>query len=145
MALVYAVVADLDNVLSPDEQAELTDDTADGSVVAVTAILTASLESGESLIDSYIGTRYSLPLTLVPASIKRATLIIAKYRLMMKRNRLEEDVREEYMEVMSWLEGVRDGDMVLLDDVGVDLTAIGPVRVGFANVDTADFSESVFE
>src|SRR6056297_1902309 len=79
----YVSESDLVNVLSEQEQANLTDDSASGSQDTLTkdsTIITEHLRYAESRVESYL-TGYDLPLDDAPYSIQHAVLVMAAYML----------------------------------------------------------------
>lgn len=53
----------------------------DGDSVVDVAVVTAAIETASSIIDSYIGTRYALPLPSVPATLKAICEDLARHAL----------------------------------------------------------------
>lgn len=66
-----------------------------------------AIASADGLIDSYLATRYSLPLVSTPAVLKEAALDLARYEL--HKERATEEVRERRKEVVSWLRDLSGG------------------------------------
>lgn len=98
--------------------------------------LNRDLIDAAAVIDSYLGRRYLLPLTVTPQILIPYSLDIARYRLDRIRDR--EDVRKRYEDAIKWLESVRDGKCFLGTDVAsnlpVDVSAtVGSVSYGSSN------------
>ena len=112
----YVSESDLVNVLSEQEQANLTADYASGSQDTLTkdsAIITEHLRYAESRVESYL-TGYELPLDNPPYSIQHAVLVMAAYMLFQRDDMAVSDqVADMYERVIEWLRGVRDGDQAL--------------------------------
>lgn len=75
----------------------------------VSAIQDASVE-----VDGYVARQYSLPLPYVTNSLKRATAIIARYYL--HKERASDKVRQDYEDVIKWLDKVAKGQIFLVFD-----------------------------
>lgn len=80
---------------------------ADGT--AIDRALTAA--SGE--IDSYIATRYALPLPSVPVHLVTVCVDIALYRLALSADVLTDEIRRRYEDARSYLRAVADGKAAL--------------------------------
>ena len=115
MPLRYVTVPEFDNVLTPQQQAQLTDDnpvTAPASKNA--AIIEYYLTMAESFAESYVGGRYGVPLVgTIPESFKFAVLLIAKYRLFLRRGMMKKDVEEDYLRTLTWLQQIKNGTVDL--------------------------------
>lgn len=107
MPLKYTSVEDLTDLLSETQLAQITDD-SDGDPSTDDPRVQKFLAYAESTVDTFIQARYSLPLSPVPASVQYAALVIAKYRLLLRREYMSDEIEKEYMAVMTWLEMVRD-------------------------------------
>ena len=73
--------------------------------------VTAAIAWAQDIIDSYIGGRYSLPLTTVPLVIGSAAADLARYQLDSLCPR--EDVRQRYDDRIKWLSQVCQGKLKL--------------------------------
>jgi phage gp36-like protein len=87
--------------------------------------LERDLIDAAALIDSYIGRRYLLPLTVTPGVLIPYSLDIARYRLDRIRNR--EDVRVRYEDAIKWLESIACGKCALMG-LGADALTNQPVN-----------------
>ena len=76
------------------------------------AALPEALEQASELIDSYIRGRYTLPLSNWGGDLRRACIVVAVYDLLSLRGYTpageDDNVRLRYLDVLKWLEGVRD-------------------------------------
>jgi phage gp36-like protein len=70
-----------------------------------------ALADGAALIDGYLATRYTLPLTVVPAPLKRIATDVARFYLMGQR--ATDEVRQRYDAQLKLLGAMRDGDFTL--------------------------------
>ena len=138
MALTYVTdIRLLDYLLSETEQALLSNDEAYGDSTR-SDVIEKYIEWAEGTIDSYVGSQFGLPLaTPYPTALIHAVLVIAKYRLMLRRNYMTDAIEAEYTDVMAWLRMVRDGE--------IDLYPIDPDADGStAIVGFVDLSQLVF-
>lgn len=74
---------------------------------------TEALAQASETIDSYLRARYTLPLSEWGRDIKRACVIIAVYDILTFRGYVpqgeDDNFRLRYLDVIKWLEAVRDG------------------------------------
>lgn len=70
-----------------------------------------ALNDASETIDSYLGGRYTLPLTHVPAVLERHCCYIARYFL--ERNRATDQARKDYEDSLRFLEKVAAGAISL--------------------------------
>lgn len=103
----YATATDLENAVGSDRYAVLVDRDADG--VPDTDGIDDALEGASSTIDSYIA-RW-LPLSTVPASIRRACVDIAVHDL--GGEHVNEQERKRFEDAMRWLRDLARGDASL--------------------------------
>jgi len=134
---VYTVTADIYNVVSSKVVAELTDDTA--GVTVDTDIIDSALERAESVVDSYVGKVYTVPLsTPVLASVEHAVVTLAACYLYRRRpGATPDEVKEACERTVEWLEKVAAGTIELADETpATDAADEGN--------DTETFSKMVF-
>lgn len=107
----YATVADLVTRYGEAEVIDLTDraDPPAGAVDATVADGAIVDAAGEA--DAYLGVRYALPVSPVPAHLLTAVCDIARYRL--HGNRVTEEVRARYEDAVRWLRDVSQGRAAL--------------------------------
>lgn len=78
------------------------------------AAITRALESASSEIDSYLATRYILPLATVPDRLRELCIDIAFYKLLNFRPLGDiEDTRRRYTDAIKFLERLADGKVSL--------------------------------
>lgn len=122
--MTYAVQADMVTALGTDELVQLTD-RADPAVGAIdAAVLTRALEAADGEIDSYLGARYTLPLSSVPVILRDAAIDIARYRL--HDRGMPDLVTENYKHRIAWLRDVAAGRA----SVGLAPEALTPNSAG---------------
>lgn len=100
------------------------------------SVAESALTDATALIDSYISARYTLPLSVVPATLALQCCVIAWY-LLQDVSATEQTTRR-YSDALKWLADVRDGKIPL----GVDAAGSAPVTEDLAEVvsDPAVFS-----
>lgn len=86
----------------------------DGDGVVETDAVARALTSASGEIDSFIGVRYSLPLTIptgetAPDLLKQFCVDIAVYRLALSRDVLSEEHRRRYEDTIKHLERIAKG------------------------------------
>ncbi len=79
-----------------------------------------ALEDASAEIDAYLGRRYALPLSSVPAVIARIACDIARYRLW--DDQAPDEVRRRYEDALRFLERVARGEV----EIGVPEPAADP-------------------
>ena len=104
--MAYAVKADLQKRLDDAKLLQLTDFANAGSVDDTR--ITEALNAASSLVDSYTGGRYVLPLT-VSDQVKDITLDIAIYKLHSGRQIDSDPVKEAYDQALRFLKDVSAG------------------------------------
>ena len=72
----------------------------------------AAIDDACQTVDSYVASRYPLPLAVVPVSLQRACAVIARYCLY--KNQPTPTVRQDYEDVTRWLEQVASGKVKLV-------------------------------
>lgn len=65
------------------------------------------LRDTESMIDGYLASQYSIPLTEVPDSVTAAASAIARYKLL--GDSVTEHARDEFRDAVAWLRDVASG------------------------------------
>jgi phage gp36-like protein len=78
----------------------------DGDGVADLDPLEAALQDATNEIDSYLASRYSLPLTTVPAILTQVCADIAFYRLSDTSSTLTDEKANRYKLALDWLKAV---------------------------------------
>ena len=141
---IYVEAADLINLLTADQQGQLTDDdlTADDAVT-VDAVIDVFLRQAESTAESYVGGRYGVPLIDWPDSFEYAILVIARHRLFNRRGiMIDDDLDAEYKRQIAWLKDIRDSDAELY--FADDSLEQDDVIVGFGDTADMDFHSSLW-
>jgi Protein of unknown function (DUF1320). len=116
VTLEYTTLSDFSDVMTETEQAEATDDsyaqggTINGSGPTRDDQMTKRfLKRAESIADTYVGTRYTIPLTNPSPMFKYTVMVIARYLLDDRGDGdVSEHVMESYNMAIGWLEDIRD-------------------------------------
>jgi phage gp36-like protein len=131
---MYCTLSDIKKVLPEKALVSLTDDEGLGQINASRVDEAISQADGE--IDAYIGSRYSVPLSSVPAVIRRCSCDITIYILY---KRYEEDIPEtremSYKDAIRVLTRIADGKM----ELPVTVTSDGDFATGVLT--TSHFEE----
>lgn len=106
------------------ELIELTD--ASGAGVIDEAVVDRAILSADSVINSYLGVRYALPLASTPPIVNtHAVAIVMKF---LYAQRATEQVKADHDEAIRWLKDVATGKATLGLDAGSEATATDSVR-----------------
>lgn len=114
--MAYATEQDLIDRFGAEELAQLSDRI--NGVAIDSVVVGLALADADAEIDSYLATRYALPLASVPADLARIAADIARYRLY--DDRPTETVRKRYEDGVRDLKALAKGDKTLSG--GVTLT-----------------------
>ncbi len=92
----YSVQADLEEQISQADLVELTDDAGSGAVD--TSAVARAIADADAEIDSYCGSRYTMPFSPVPVIIRKLSVDMAIYNLFSRRSimKLPEERQKRY-------------------------------------------------
>lgn len=107
--MTYASTTDLSNRFGNDELMDIAANET-GDALNDTRI-TSALEDADAEINTYLSTRYSLPLTSAPSVLVGVACDIARYRLY--ANQTTDEVTERYNSRIAWLKSISKGDAAL--------------------------------
>lgn len=110
--MTYASQQNLIDRFGADELIQLTDRTGTDSIDA--AVVGRALADAYAEINGYLSTRYTLPLSPVPAALEKLACDIARYQLF--ENAVTDIVKERYDNAIRFLKDVAAGKVTL----GVD-------------------------
>jgi len=102
----YATQADMTDRFGTDELIQLTDKGTPPTGTINTAVLDKSLADADATINSYLESRYTLPLSPVPQVLSRIACDIARYFLYDER--ATEQVRKRYEDALRYLRDVAE-------------------------------------
>lgn len=77
-----------------------------------------ALESASSEIDSYVSTRYDVPLASPGNMVKQVCVDIAVYRLAYNHSALTDEMRTRYEDAIAWLKAISKGDAAIVPEDG---------------------------
>jgi phage gp36-like protein len=103
--MAYATDQELIDRVGIDAVAAVSD--RDGDAAIENEAVVTALDDASADIDSYLSTRYPLPLATVPGAVKRVCIDIAMYHL--SGNRTTEEVENRYKNAIAWLRDVSKG------------------------------------
>ena len=112
--MAYCAKSDILEQMDEDVLIQLTDDDDTGAVVD--AKITRAIVNADAEIDSYCGTKYTVPFTTVPAIILMVSVDIAIYNLYARRRGATESVKERYDDRIAFLKDVSKGLATLGED-----------------------------
>ena len=121
--MTYATLAEMITRFGEPELVQRTD--RPEGVIIDTVVLGRALADADAEIDSYLGGRYTLPLTSTPVVLVRLAADIARYRLY--DDGVPDTVRQRYEDAVSLLKRMASGDVAL----------VGMAAAGVAGVETA--------
>ncbi len=116
--MTYATQQDLVERFGQEELIQLTDRNSVGAIDAT--VVAKALADADAAIDGYVASRYTLPLSPVPAQLNRVAGDIARYYLY--EDKPTEAVQKRYDAAIAWLKDVAKGLITL----GVDAAAQAP-------------------
>ena len=103
-----------------DENRELDDIDLEDTGDAATARIITAITDADAEIDSYLSSRYPMPLPSTPSIVKQLSRDIAIYNLYKRRNRedIPESISEIYKMSLKMLEKIQAGKM----NLGIEVT-----------------------
>jgi len=107
----YLTQTELLDYISERELINLTDDADTGQID--TAKVTQAIEDAESMVDAYLGARYTVPLTSPPAIIKKAVAVITIFSLQVRREEVPDARKDEYEKTIKFLQLLAAGKVTL--------------------------------
>lgn len=90
---------------------------------AALAVIDRALVDAQSEVDSYLSSRYAVPLDPAPAVIARYTGDVARYIL--HEDHATEEVRKRYEDALVFLRAVASGKAVVVEQAGAEPTTSG--------------------
>ncbi|MGR3433496.1 MAG: phage protein Gp36 family protein [Shimia sp.] len=108
--MAYATQADIETIYSPDAL-HVADRDGDGVVDA--AAVARALDAASDEVDTYLGSRYAVPLPNPTAFVVQLTIDIALYRLALARDVLTAEARQRYEDAIGHLKSIASGKAAL--------------------------------
>ena len=109
--MAYSTKADILAMIDEAEVIQATDDT--GAGVVDDERVTAAIEAADSEIDGYLGGRYTLPLSTVPAVLKTFSVDMAIYHMLSRRLGAPEHRKDRYKNAVAFFKSVAKGEVKL--------------------------------
>ena len=123
--MTYAIQQNLIDRFGNTEILQLTDRDGDAAIDA--AVIDGALEDADALINSYLESRYSLPLTSTPRLLRNLASDIARYQLY--DDRAPESVKNRYDAAIATLKDIASGKAQLgLDASNADTDPAAVVK-----------------
>lgn len=111
----YCTYEDIETRLGAEDLAALADYDGDGD--ADQTVVEQAIHSAQALIDSYLGVRFSVPVTTpggdCPDMLRTRAVNLSVYFLRLGRDSVTEDVRAQYEDDIAWLQEVVAGSVSL--------------------------------
>jgi len=111
--MAYCTLDDIKDMMDAEEIIRFTDD-ADAGVVN-TSVTDKAIAGADALIDSHIGTRYTVPVSPVPDIIVDLASDIAIYKIYSRRSGAPDEIRQKYDDAVKYLEKVAAGKIIIPD------------------------------
>lgn len=118
--MTYAAQSDMVARFGNDEVVALTD--RDQAGVIDTTVLGDALDTAAAQIDTYLSSRYTLPLQVVPRFLVTVCCDIARYELCVGKTRGSEEIETRYKDAVRFLELAASGKVTL------GVTPVGQVQ-----------------
>lgn len=109
--MAYCALSDLEDDYSADELAKYADFDGDGSADA--AAIGDAISDADAHIDSYLGVVFTVPVSPVPAVLRKRSVTLAMYFLQLRRQSVTDDMQKEFDRITKWLEAVVAGKVTL--------------------------------
>ena len=109
--MAYCTLSDLEDDYSADELAKYADFDGDGTADA--AAIADAISDADGHIDSYLGVKFSVPVSPVPAVLRKRSVTLTMYFLQLRRQSVTEDMHKAYDRITKWLEAVVAGKATL--------------------------------
>ena len=133
--MAYSTLQTLIDQFGIDEVTSSSDRDHDG--VPDVGVVEQAIFDADGEIDSYLGTKYKVPLNPVPPIVVTASSTIAMYRMSYDAATLTDEKRRRYEDLIRWLRDVASGKAVL--DPGVGGKSSGGVRY---STETREYTRS---
>lgn len=106
--MAYSILADIEELLPETTIVQLTDDEDLGTINEVR--VTEAIASADAEIDTYCGTKYSVPFSPVPPVIKKCSVDMAIYNLYSRKaEELPQTRTDRYKNAIRLLEAIAKG------------------------------------
>jgi phage gp36-like protein len=130
----YASQSDMVDRFGESEVAQRTN-RVDGLTIDP-AVLSRALDDADAQIDSYMATRYTLPLATTPTVLVRLACDMARYALY--DDGVPETVRQRYEDAVSLLKKFASGDVKIVGQDAAATAGVETVQFSFASRQVTD-------
>lgn len=114
--MAYSLLADILKLFPEEVVIQLTDD--EGLGVVNQTRIDEAIAGADAEIDSYCGSRYTVPFTTVPDIVKKISVDIAIYNLYSRRvEEISETRADRYKNAIRQLEGIAKGTISIGESV----------------------------
>jgi len=149
--LRYISLTDFIDEIPDQIQGLITDDVANSSTKD-SSILEQKGVAAESIFESYVGTRYDLPVQAsdgtTPPEVRQCIYVILKYLLYSRRNAVTPEIQAQYNDQINWLRAVSKGQATIakidtsgtIEDDGVSPT----IEIGQSSGTNREFGGAMF-
>ncbi len=124
--MMYATVEDFENQVGTQETVELTNLDDPSATTINSDRLSKILDTASGEINSYLATRYNIPVAPVPSILKTYCIDIAWYRL--AQNNAPEQYATRYNNAIARLKDIEKGIMLLITDDGAAIAQRTPTN-----------------
>jgi phage gp36-like protein len=122
--MAYCTQADIQSSgISSATLIQLTDDNADG--VADVAVIAEAIAQADAEIDAYLGARYTIPVTPVPALLRSLSVAVSGWKLYGHRGLDNERRRKDYDDAIATCKRLAKGEMILPDVTSGEVASDG--------------------
>jgi phage gp36-like protein len=108
--MAYCTEDDLLQMIPASELAALTTESGDEPDAEV---VNGAINKADGEIDSYVGSRYAVPLSPVPAQVQALSVDLALHHLYARRSIVPPVRKEKYEAAVAWLRQVAAGEAVV--------------------------------
>ena len=132
----YCTKDDLLTKIPADYLVDLADDDGDGQVDDT--VINEAIEQASAEIDTYLGSRYSTPLSSVPKIVKKLCIDIVLYNLHLRSDKVTDAWKDTYKNAVELLKAIAKGDVT----IGVE---VEPESTGFKVLTREKMFGNIFE
>jgi len=130
----YATLTDLETRFGSEEINQLSDRDDDGSNDV--DVVEGALSEASSEIDSYLGSKYAIPIASPSDNLIRTCCDIARFRL--HKDMATDEVEFRYKQSITWLKDLSAGRAVLTDANGALISIGGTTSGGSIKFSSSD-------
>ena len=127
--MAYCTQTDLEEQIANADLIDLSDDAGSGAVD--TSVIARSIADADAEIDSYCGSRYTVPFSPVPVIIRKSSVDMAIYHLFSRRSvlKVSEERQKRYDSAIRFLKDVSRSLVNLGADAPATVNAENQVNI----------------